>query len=158
MLHLEVPVKPYIKSYLENRYGSPAKLAGNDIIGNYFIKLLEDYSREQDKSIDISYYSQKIIIAVNQDIVLRNGSYITKTNVRDFNRKVERIIKERIHDFLNAALKYSPNIQFKKAIDDFREENGLPEHCFSYEAIKKDFYRYRKESNGLIRMRKSINK
>jgi hypothetical protein len=154
LIIVKVPVKLYIKGFLENEYGQPCPMTRADNIGKHFYKLLEDHNQNHD-----SRYPGFPCVAelgITERVVLDQGSYLTKTNIIEFNNFMTEHIQAKWRDFIDTALRFKPSMEIKDAIAHFLQEYGLHQDNLPFETIKKDYYRYRCRTNGQLRLRKSV--
>lgn len=152
IITVEVNLKPYVAKYLENNYGKPIDLSKSKTIRNIFRKYLikPDYRRDVDITKRVKYENRQIVyIVISEDDFYRYGWELSVTDQMNFNSDMEFIIKQRLHDHL---LVLQPQIKIiTKRIDCIRSYFRFTEDDLSYEAIKKDFYRFR-ISNNLDKM------
>lgn len=95
---VQIPVKRYVKRFLEVKYGEPALLQRNDNIGKYFYELVDHPNQERDSRIKLSRYTDHVTIGITKTIFLQRGYVLTPTNVVAFNNFVE--------DHISVALEY----------------------------------------------------
>lgn len=148
MLTFNLPCKPYTKRYLENCFGSPAYLRQDSAIGKYFFQLVGEPTDDRASVINMEY-TQMITIQITEAVFLQKGYVLSKTNIQKFNRFVEDHFKTQIHIMLNTLVEIQ-DIKIKDAIDFVYDKFDMDETFFPLETIVKDYYRYRKSSNGLI--------
>jgi hypothetical protein len=152
----KLPVKSYIKSYLENNCGSPADLSGLPEIYDFFVSSLRRPRFHRDNHSKCNY-SDSIDIMISEDIFHRFGWQLSKTDTIRFNQRCEAFIKFNSRQFImaNNAL----GIPVSECIREFQQLYNFSEDSFSYETIKKDFDRHgTKASIKLIRdFRKELN-
>lgn len=139
MVTIELPVKPYIRNYLEVNFGKPVKLTRESHVGKFFFLLTESTSRRHDKKY--SPYKDRVNIVITENAYLRNGSLITPTGIMDFNNFMEDLIKIQLFTYID-ALRESSTINLKSAFERYRDKFEIDESSFSYENIKKTYYRY----------------
>lgn len=143
----EIPVKPYIKQYLEYNFGRPAHLTREKSIGKYLFELLERERRDRDK--EYKGYTAVVTVRISEDIHIRHGSFLTKTNIINFNSFLEDHIKALMCIHVDAVIEgmtaRDKKVKISEAIEMFQEKFGFTEQTFGFETIKKAYYRYRKE-------------
>lgn len=137
---LDVPVKPYIATYLRKKYGDPVNFSGQRGVKNFFCALLDKNYRRRDKQLSIAAYSSTVTIAISKDVMVRHGFALSTTSVIAFNSLFEDIIKMRTRDAVcirhkDAKMKVAP------AIRQLQIDFGFDEDTFPYETIKKDLQR-----------------
>jgi hypothetical protein len=135
----QIPVKSYIKAYLENNCGSPCDLTKLPEISDFFIGCLK-YSRFQnDKQIKCNY-SDRVEIIVQSDLFYRFGFLLSKTDTVQFNNKCELFLKFNARQYIMAH--NSLGMLVTQCIRNFQEEFNFTEDQFSYATIRKDFDRH----------------
>ena len=140
MTTLTVPVKPYIKKYLENNYGSPVNFSGVRGLNDLLCLLLEKQSYHHDKQITLNLYSATVTIVVTRDIFYRHGWSFSKTSIIRFNAFMEFIIKIRQRDIVRVKTT-DANKKISCSIRQFQLEFDFSEDNYSYDAIIKDLQR-----------------
>lgn len=148
MLTFNLPCKPYVKQHLINCFGSPAYLRGDSGIGKYFFQLVADPTEHQDTKCTHEYQEQ-ITIRITEDIFLRKGYVLSKTNVRSFNNFVEDLLKTQSRNIIDTILSVNDGMKITEAIDFVYEQFNMDETVWPLETIKKDYYRYKKRSEAL---------
>lgn len=146
MLTCVIPVKSYVKRHLEKSFGTPTYMRKDSAIGKYFYRLLEDAS--DDGSDEYRGYPDSVTIHIPYHVFLKKGCVLTKASIIEFNNFVEDMIKGHMHSILDTLIEVQ-GIEIKQAIDYYYETFGFDETVFTYEAIKKSYYRYRKASEAL---------
>jgi hypothetical protein len=139
---VQIPVKKYIKTYIENNCGSPANLSGLPEINDLFLDLLKYPHFNRDKQAKCSYTSS-ITIIISSDTFYRHGWQLSKTDIVRFNQKCEAMIKFNSRHFIMAN--NSLGIPISKCIREFQSLFQFDEDTFTYEAIKKDYDRHGKK-------------
>jgi hypothetical protein len=142
----EICVKPYVKTYLENKFGNPMCLPRKTLIGKYFYSLLEKSNERREK--ECVEYKAKITIKITQDVFFRNGYILSQTSLRDFNFLVEQEIFGKLYNEIDKLI--SKNYLIKDAIYEALEIYHLPPECMSYESIRKNYYRQRLRSESSV--------
>lgn len=139
---LTIPVKPYVKHYLNMAYGDPVVLTKNPRLNNFIRRALKKpssrYDNRYSKQFSKNFYAETIEIFISEDDFYRYGWEITRTDTVAFNREVEEIVKFFMRTFVAM---YENFMQQKKAIIKFQDRFGFTEDIWSFDAIKKDYYR-----------------
>ena len=135
----EIPVKPYIKTYIENNCGTPSDLKLLPEIQDQFINSLKYPKFQRDTQAKCNY-GEVVSVIITDDTFYRYGWQISRTDCVRFNQKCEALIKFNARQFImaNASL----GIPVSKCIREFQSRFQFPEDTFSYEAIKKDYDRH----------------
>lgn len=134
-----IPVKPYIRSYLENNCGSPANLSELPEIQDFFLSLLRFPRFHRDKQSKCNY-ADFVDIIISEDVFNRFGWHSSRTDTVRFNQRCEAFIKFNSRQFImaNNAL----GVPVSECIRQFQHLYNFSEDSFSYETIKKDFDRH----------------
>jgi len=138
----QIPVKNYIKTYIENNCGSPANLSGLPEINDLFVDLLKYPRFNRDKQSKCNY-SSIVTLNISSDTFYRYGWQLSKTDIVRFNQKCEAMIKFNSRHFIMAN--NSLGIPVSTCIREFQSMFKFDEDTFTYEAIRKDFDRHGKK-------------
>ncbi len=139
---IEIPVKSYIKAYIENNCGSPADLSQLPEVNDLFTGCLKQPRFHRDKQTKCNY-SDVIEIIISEDHFYRYGWQLSKTDVVKFNRKCEAFIKFNARQFIVAN--HSLGLPVSMCIREYINEYNFTEDSLPYETIKKDFDRHGKK-------------
>jgi len=141
MTIVEVPVKPYVKAYLEKNYGNPVNLSSVRGLNNFFKLLLEKNYFRNDKQINLNGYTSTVNIVITRDVFYRHGWYLSKTSIVSFNGMVEALIKNRIRDMVYINVIHGGN-KIARSIRLALKELSIDEDELSFDAVKKDIQRH----------------
>lgn len=141
-----LPCKYYVGHYLKTKFGNPVYMRRDSDIGKYFYSLIEDASEKRDK--EYSPHKNEIIVLITEDVFLKKGCVLTKTNIIAFNNYVEADLKKQINLVLDTLVEIN-DIQIKKAIDFVYDRFDMDETIFPMETIIKQYYRDRKARKAL---------
>jgi hypothetical protein len=147
MITIEIPVKAYIKTWIETQIGTPAKLSRENNIGKYLYQLMEDPTEKRDP--DYRPYKEMVAVKITEEVFLRKGYYLTKTNVIAFNTFVEEQIKSTVFNYIDALIDGSNRIKKKEAIEKALVKFGFDEWNWPYQSVKKAYDRHCKRSKQL---------
>ncbi len=139
-----LPVKPYVKRFLELNYGDPVDLKNDKKLYKLFRRCLikPQITYDNTRCAEISnYYNENVNIIISEDDFYRYGWELSKTDIVAFGREIESNVK---FFMKNIVSYYTSHMDFSKAINIFQEKYGFTEDIWSYESIKKEFQR-----NGL---------
>ena len=148
-VEIEIPVKLYIKRYLNVKYGEPANLNRKDLEGSFLYELIEDPRQERDK--EAGTYNHTLRVLLPDRVLMRKGHYLTPTQTTNFNCFMERYIKIEMRSHIDLILRKHPETEIRDAIYDYQQHYKLFDDFFPFDSIKKDYYRYRLKSKGQIR-------
>lgn len=140
MITVEIPVKPYIRRWIELQIGKPAKLSRDNNIGKYLYQLMEDPVDRRE--IDFPSYQEMIEIKITEEVFLRKGYYLTRTNIIAFNSFVEEHIKTTVFNYIDALIDGSGKIKKKDAIEKALLKFGFDEWSWPYQSVKKAYDRH----------------
>jgi hypothetical protein len=153
---IPIPVKTYIKTWLENRYGINHEKFGRVIHftkktweGKYFFSLSNSEKHRWDKRV-FSQFPSQVVILVSYDYYTRYRVHPNPTMIIEFNAFAEDMIKEYMTTYVEA--KVEEGIAQAKAIRRYQDKYGFTEDDFSTDSIKKHIQRnttIKKERNTL---------
>ncbi len=144
MIIYHLPCKDSVKHFLESNFGvkgNPILLRKSSYVGNYFHALVVDASEKHDKKPN--NYRHVVPIKITEDMVLKKGCILTGTNVVAFNTFVHDYFKNQIHVAMDVLIEMK-DIKIKEAVDMIYNKFDLDESIMTYEAIRKDYQRYKK--------------
>jgi hypothetical protein len=151
MIIYHLPCKDHVKHYLEFCFGvkgKPVSIRNDSYIGKHFFLLVNDASDKRDSEFEIDVYRNTVPVKITQDMVLRKGCVLTKTNIRAFNTFVSDHFKSLIHAQLDTLCEIK-GMQIKYAIDLVYEKYDMDESILTHEAIRKDYQREKKRLKAL---------
>lgn len=170
MYTVAVRVKPYVKKFLEHKFGNPVCFPADGIShGAHYYNMLQRMlvkpsTRYDNDRSGINYaennYLVEMRVQVSAYLFYSYGWEITVTDQMAFNSFVEGIIKE----LLCYCIMLSGNYESKiiSGIKNFREITGISEDDFQHDTIKQYLYRvgFRKKSFSAVSpiFRKNDNK
>ncbi|MDY0286041.1 MAG: hypothetical protein RBR21_07895 [Bacteroidales bacterium] len=139
---VDVWVKPYVKKYLENNFGTPVDLRTKE--GSMFYDLLQlslqrplhSYTRGNQPN---TFLTAKLKLVIDEDTFHRYGFDMNKRNMIRFNSFVEKHIKLQARIYI--GFQRSLGVPVSVSIPKFQEKFGFTEDDFPYDTIKKDFDR-----------------
>jgi len=134
-----LPSKPYVKHFLSVNYGSPVDLRKDRILNNNLRNRLRKHClRHEKRGISLRMYSEKTEIIISEDDFYRYGWELSNTDIIALNRDIEAHVKLFMR---NIIATYETVMLQKDAILLFQDRFGFSEDIWSYEAIKKDYWR-----------------
>lgn len=130
------------------------------IIGKFLNYQLESGNKEGKKNPYTIYLSieKKTITTYDGTIYIsENGTYfqlfLTEDQIQELNNLLEDIFRISFIYYMDGFLKYNKNINpISAAINDFIEEYNLLEVGFSYDTLRKLYYREKKKDKKLTRL------
>lgn len=141
MFSVDLPVKPYVKQYIKLNYGNPADFSSDKYINSQFRRCLSKPSSRFDlrnKNLSKQFYSSSIKIVISQDDFYRHGWELTPTDTIAFGKIMEHQAKFFMRNMISFYLSYMIK---RDAIFKFQQTFGFTEDIWSFDSIKKDFYR-----------------
>jgi hypothetical protein len=155
-ISVEIPVKSYIKAYIVSQLGEVVKLEiGKHVISNKLFDLLEHKQNHQ-RTSSLYKYEAKIKIYITFETYRRRGCNLNHTNIRSFNRFVEKLIKLQMYTIMDSLIAILPS--FEANLPEVRRQLGIDLEAWSDDSIKKDYYRYRLKKNKSTLYDKSFGK
>lgn len=137
---VKVPVKSYVKRFLEINYGNPVNFSDNSKSHQFFQSILRKSINSKINTEISAFYREVVVIEITEHDFEHYGWEISKANVLQFNRYFEKQAKILMRNVIgvNAAL----GLPIKTAIEKFQSRFKFDEDTWNAEAIKKDFYRH----------------
>ena len=138
-----IPIKYYVKRFIELNYGLPADFSNNPDIQKELRRCL----RKPDVRWDYKFndtmcgYTEKLEILISQDDFYRYGWEFSKTDVINFGKMFEMIIKRRMREIVKIYCEVGGSI--RDSIRKFQTEFSMEEEYWPYESIKKEYFRHR---------------
>lgn len=136
-----VPVKSYVKTFLEANCDSPVNLSHLPVLKNEFRRCLKKPSRRYDSKIEKvpDIYKESVEIIISEDDFYRFGWELTRTDIIAFGKEVENLAKSLMRSMVGVT--YAIGLPINKSIERFQMKFGFSEEDWTYQTIKKDFYR-----------------
>jgi hypothetical protein len=138
---VNIPVKRYVKIFLEENCGNPVDLINIPSLKIFFRRCLKkpdkrwDYKSEKIPDI----YRDIVNISITEDEFYRYGWELTKTDIIAFGKEVEVMAKLMMRNII--GVNNSIGLPINKTIEKFQNDFGFSEEDWTYQTIKKDFYR-----------------
>ncbi len=141
MFSVDLPVKAYVKQYITLNYGNPADFSSDKYINSQFRRCLTKPCTRYNiryKELSELFYSSSIKVKISQDDFYRHGWELTPTDTVAFGKIMEHQAKFFMRNMISFYLTY---LIKRDAILKFQQTFGFTEDIWSYDSIKKDFYR-----------------
>jgi hypothetical protein len=136
-----IPVKPYVKRFIEQNYGLPADFSKDPDAHKFFIDLLRKPNTSRDRKYpeQLCTYTETLEVLISQHDFYKYGWELTRTDIVTFGKRFEERSKSMMRSFVGVyvALGLPPY----KSINKFQQRFNFDETYWPYESIKKDFYR-----------------
>ena len=136
-----IPVKPYVKRFIEINFGSPADFTSSPDVNRFFLKLLRkpDTSRDKQYPEQLFNYSELAEIVISQHDFYRYGWELTRTDMVAFGKHFEDKAKFLMRSFVGVYV--AVGMPTFRSINLFQERFLFDDSHWDYNTIKKDFYR-----------------
>ena len=138
---ITIPVKPYVKRFLEINYGDPVDFSHDSYYQAKVREMVRKPNSRRDKmySDRLTNYSTFVKVMISEDDIYRYGCELTKTDIVRFGKLIEARAKfmMRLMVGLNIAIGRS----IKNSILSFQDRYFFDENIWPYQSIKKDFFR-----------------
>lgn len=142
---MELPTKPYIKQWMENRYGSQhekfglvVELTQKNWEGRYFFNLSAKPKRDRDKRM-FNQFPSKISLMMTYNVYMNQRVYLTPTVIIEFNGFVSDMIKQDQRTYVQSLVDAGQTVT--DAINKYIELRGFTEESYSFDTIVKDIQR-----------------
>ena len=141
---ITIPVKPYVKRFLEFNYSLPIDFVKDPLVNKFFRSLLRKPNTQYENKYPdvICTYTETVEIVISEHDFYRYGWELTKTDIVSFGRYFEDRTKALMRSVV--GINIGLGIPVNKSITDFQDRFDFNEDTWRYEAIKKDFYRHGK--------------
>ena len=140
--NIQIPVKSYVKKFLESNYGNPVNFSKFPNESEFFNRLFKKKCYRNDSKILDSTISSldSVEIQITEDFLYRYGWEMTKTNTVRFGKHYEIKVKMFMRIFVGISTDIG--LPLNVSILKFQQLYDFSEDDWKYEAIKKDFYRH----------------
>jgi hypothetical protein len=127
-----IPVKPYVKRFVENNYGCPANFHGHPRENEMFRRMLKKPCHDMDHKYipEMEKQSVKLEVALSDRDFFRSGWEMSKTDTKWLMRSV-------------VSTYISFGMSELQAITKFQTRFNMEEEYWPLDSIKKDFYRFK---------------
>lgn len=141
--NVTVPVKPYVKRFLENNYGNPVDFRNHARENEMFKRMLKKPCLDNDHKYinELCKQTHSVEIIISERDFYRNGWELTKTDIVSFGKHFEKQAKWLMRTVVSTYVQYGTPID--KSIMNFQNRFMMEEEYWSFDSIKKDFYRLR---------------
>lgn len=138
---ISIPVKPYVRRFIEINYGDPADFSSHPYFLNQVRRMIIKPCRwrEQMSTGRMKSYSTYINVLISEDDIERYGCIISKTDIIRFNRIFEYHIKFMMRSIVGIMIACGRSIN--ESIQNFQDRYMMDESVWAFESIRKDYYR-----------------
>ena len=157
-IKLNIPVKTYVRKYIETKYPGPMKLTLSNYLGYLIFACLEkqksNWHKQGAKHIHVRYnlLNDKLVVLLPADhkTLYTNGYSIPAAKSLLINNLFEEKINEDL--FLMCNTYQRVGYSRRQAIEDFCDTHGIElDIDISYAALKKAEYRYRESLKKILK-------
>ena len=136
-----LPVKPYVKRFIEINYGFPANFTNSPDVNRFFLSLLKKPDNSLDKrySEQLFNYTALMEVSISQHDFYHYGWELTRTDIIAFGKYFEEKAKFMMRSFVGVYV--AAGMPIFKSINLFQERFLFDDAHWDYQTIKKDFYR-----------------
>lgn len=137
---ITVPVKPYVKRFIELNYGNPAWFHPDKADYSLLRDCLKE-SRKYDKRFpELCTYSERVSILISERDFYRVGWEMTRTNVVRFGTWFEMKAKTLMRSMV--GIYHGLGLPMNVSITKFQDRFLFDEEAWPYQSIKKDLFRH----------------
>lgn len=147
---LRIPIKPYLKKYIEVSFGERIVLSEKTWLGIIVLNLLKKKSFKNNYEDRFIIHKENLNVYISMDKMYRNGCFLTNTQIFYINSAIDDFFKKEIirQCLINEKIY---QINFKTSIYNFLEAHDITEEELNYETIKRYFNRnYKKLEKRMI--------
>ena len=145
-VEISISVKPYIKAFILHELGEEKIILHRN--RNFIhLKLYDLLQHRQNgkKSEAPCNYGEKLNIFLPVDTFKRRGHNLNHSNVKSFNRFIEKMVKYRAFTLLDDFIELVPSIEAH--LPEVRKRLNIDVEAWSDDSLRKEYYRYRKSKN-----------
>ena len=145
--NVSVPVKPYVKRFLEINFGNPVDFRNYPRENEMFRRML----RKPDTAVEHMYpgemtkLTQQVEVFISEREFYRHGWELTKTDVVSFGKYFEKQTKFLMRSVVSTYVSFGMPID--RSIQEFQRRYQMEEEYWPFDSIQKDFYRMRKNED-----------
>lgn len=142
---INIPCKPYVKRYLELKFGTTGgktiDISDKALYTELRSKLKKKSYRHEKtyNKLVLKRYSDEIAVTISQDDFYRYGWELSKTDIVHLNRIFEGRAKLLMYSFV--GIHCATGISLSESIELFQEKYGFTEDIWPKESIYKDCQR-----------------
>ena len=138
-----IPVKPYVKRFIEMNYGLPADFSKYPELQKEVQRCLRKPVTEYDRQFEnkLCTYTKTLEIVISQDNFYRYGWEFSKTDIVSFGKIFEYTIKSQMHN--TVTIYRGIGLTTKDSIQKFQKHFSMEEEYWPFDSIKKEYYRKR---------------
>jgi hypothetical protein len=137
-----VPVKSYVKRFLENNYGNPVDFKNHPRENEMFKRMLKKpcIDEECKYNDEIQKYCCFVEIQIADRDFYRHGWELSKTDIISFGKHFEYRAKMQMRNIVSSYVSFGAPVYI--AIERFQTRFNFEEEYWPFDSIKKDFFRF----------------
>jgi len=141
--NITVPVKPYVKRFLENNYGNPVDFRSHPRENEMFKRMLKkpNYDNDHKYKNELCKQSHAVEIAISDRDFYRQGWEHSKTDIVSIGKHFEKNAKWLMRSVVSTYISFG--IPINIAIVKFQTRFHMEEEFWSFDGIKQDFFRFK---------------
>ena len=140
---IQIPVKPYVRRFIENNYGSPADFGNHPQENALFLRMLKKPCRSYDHKyiLEPKKYTNIVMVQISEHSFYRNGSKISKSDTitlgRYFEEKAKMVMRTTVGIYISFG------VPLNAAIRKFQKRFKMEDEYWPSDSIIKDFSRHK---------------
>ncbi|HEY5511411.1 MAG TPA: hypothetical protein VIK10_10325 [Prolixibacteraceae bacterium] len=140
---VEIPVKSYVKRFIDNNYGDPVNFSRHPRERELFMRMLKKPANYNDHKYpnDSVRLCRTVEVPISDRDFYRHGWELSKTDIVSFGKHFERNAKWLMRSVVGTYISFGTPIQ--DAIQKFQLRFNMEEEYWPFDSIKKDFFRFR---------------
>ena len=148
--NVTVPVKPYVKRFLENNDGDPVDFKNHPRENEMFKRMLKKSCVDNDHKYvnELIKQTHSVEILISDRDFYRHGWELSKTDIVSFGKHFERQAKWLMRTVVSTYVQYGNPVD--TSIMKFQTKFLMEEEYWSFDSIKKDYYRLREKEQIII--------
>ncbi len=145
---LTIPVKPYIKAWLDRNYFLKGKylLTSTDPVGIVLLALLQPVPKVYIKPNGFMEGMVEIVIDLGANKNVIGTPHLDERHWQSFNTSIEYFLLKDFYFYVET--KCEAGCRKNTAIREFQDKYDMAD-CFDFETLKKKYYRYQKRMDLL---------
>ena len=141
MFTLQLQTKPYVHHFLVSNFGDPADFSSDQRLLSLYRRCLRKPAArftKKYKPLRLVKYTAQSRLIISEDDFYRHGWEMSKVNTIYFGRELENRAKFLMRSVVSVYMAFMSQ---KDAILLFQENFGYTEEVWSFDSIRKDYFR-----------------
>lgn len=146
-----IPLKSYLRKYLEKKYGNVHEVTRKSWLGQYVIDILDTTYRKNGISLN---YDNTYCLAISHRVIQRHGFEISPEKLKKFETMIEKVFRSEL--FTYAELSVANNLTYEnngkvskqfvnKSFEQSFKHYGITESDLKLETLYRDYLRFKEE-------------